>query len=200
MLRFFKAMGLFLVATIISFALIKNLKLLSPKTVKSFIKVPPVSSAPAGEGVSFEKNQKINEIKNQNELIEQYYVVSRVVDGDTLELASGEKVRYIGVDTPESVHPKKPVQCFGKEAMEFNKNLVLGKKVKLVKDVSETDRYGRLLRYVYLGDGTFVNLLLVKEGYAQAATFPPDVKYSATFVAAAAEAREAERGLWSACR
>ncbi|MBI5729439.1 MAG: thermonuclease family protein [Candidatus Magasanikbacteria bacterium] len=126
-------------------------------------------------------------------------VVVRVIDGDTIELETGEKVRYIGVDTPETVHPKKAAQCFGKEASNKNKELVTGKKVRLVKDISEVDRYGRLLRYVYLLDGTFVNLELVKEGYARPATFPPDVKYSSAFVAAAREARLAQRGLWAVC-
>ena len=128
------------------------------------------------------------------------FLVTRVVDGYTIELTDGRIVRYIGVDTPETVHPRKAVQCFGKEASARNKELVEGKKVRLLKDVSEVDRYGRLLRYVYLADGTFVNLELVKEGYAQAATWPPDVKYSEIFVAAARGARQAGRGLWGACR
>jgi len=144
------------------------------------------------------KNSAEKPVASENS--SEYFLVARVVDGDTIELEAGEKVRYIGVDAPESVHPKKPVQCFGKEASKFNKSLVLGKKVKLIKDISKTDKYGRLLRYVYLADGTFVNLELVTNGYAQAATFPPDVKYSEIFVAAARAAREAERGLWGACR
>ena len=128
------------------------------------------------------------------------FVVSRVIDGDTIELATGEKIRYIGIDTPETVHPKKAVQCFGKEASNYNRQLVEGKKVRLQKDVSETDKYGRLLRYVYLSDGTFVNLKLVKEGFATAATFPPDVAHAAEFRSAAAVARAAKRGLWGKCR
>lgn len=128
------------------------------------------------------------------------FVVKRAIDGDTIKLTTGETVRYIGVDTPESVHPTKKVQCFGKEAAAYNKELVVGRKVRLQKDVSNTDRYGRLLRYVYLSDGTFVNLKLVQEGYAQAATFPPDVKYSKKFVEAAGVAREGKLGLWGKCR
>lgn len=127
------------------------------------------------------------------------FLVARVIDGDTIELETGDKVRYIGVDTPETVHPKKPVQCFGKEASNRNKELVAGKRVRLVKDISETDHYGRLLRYVYLADGTFINLELARAGYARAATFPPDVKHAEEFVAAARTARLAQRGLWAVC-
>jgi len=131
--------------------------------------------------------------------------VRRVVDGDTIELESGEKVRYIGIDTPETVNPKKPVGCFGKEASEKNKELVEGKNVILEKDVSEKDRYGRLLRYVWLAEasssakGMFVNLFLVKEGYASVSTFPPDVARVREFITAQEEARNAGKGLWSAC-
>ncbi len=129
-----------------------------------------------------------------------YGVVSRVVDGDTIDLESGERVRYIGMDTPETVDPRRTVQCFGKEASERNKELVVGKKVRLEKDVSETDRYGRLLRYVYLEDGTFVNVELVKEGYARALTISPDVAKSSLFVAAARRAREEQKELWAVCK
>ncbi len=174
----------------------KNQRVLSPKTIKSFIKPPAATSAPNIELAT----AKVKVAEKPAPVDGEYHLVLRVVDGDTIEIDSGEKVRYIGMDTPETAHPRKPVQCFGKEASAANKSFVSGQKVRLVKDVSEVDKYGRLLRYVYLEDGTFVNLELVKEGYAQAATFPPDVKYSAAFVAAAREAREAGRGLWSACR
>lgn len=131
--------------------------------------------------------------------------VVRVVDGDTIELKNGKKLRYIGVDTPETVDPRKPVQCFGKEASLKNKEFVEGKEVELEKDVSETDRYGRLLRYVFVDDPStasgqiFVNEYLVRQGYAHAATFPPDVRYQELFKAAEQEARENSRELWSAC-
>lgn len=129
-----------------------------------------------------------------------FTLVKAAVDGDTLELADGTRVRYIGVDTPETVHPSKPVQCFGREASAFNHGLVDGRPVRLVKDVSDTDTYGRLLRYVYLEDGTFLNLELVRRGYAKVSTYPPDVAHADEFRAAMAEARDAGRGLWSACR
>jgi micrococcal nuclease len=127
-------------------------------------------------------------------------LVSKVIDGDTIELATGEKVRYIGVDTPETKHPTKGVECFGAEASAYNTKLVLGQMVRLEKDVSETDRYGRLLRYVYLEDGTFVNLKLVSEGYANPATFPPDVAYREVFAEAAKIARNQQLGLYKACQ
>jgi len=129
------------------------------------------------------------------------YVV-RVVDGDTIEVElDGQryKVRYIGVDTPETRHPQQGLECFGREATEKNRELVEGKTVYLEKDVSETDRYGRLLRYVYLADGTFVNAELVRLGYAQVATYPPDVRYADLFLRLQREARQAGRGLWSQC-
>ncbi len=126
------------------------------------------------------------------------YEVVRVIDGDTIEvLIDGEKktVRYIGMNTPETVHPSKPVECFGIEASNKNKELVSGKKVRLVKDVSETDKYGRLLRYVYVDD-TFINLILVQEGYANVSSYPPDVTFSEKFRKAEQEARESKLGLW----
>ena len=129
-----------------------------------------------------------------------FVLVAEAVDGDTVMLADGSRVRYIGVDTPETVHPSKPVQCFGKEASAYNKSLVQGKPVRLVRDVSETDKYGRLLRYVYLEDGTLVNLALVQGGYAKVVTYPPDVAHAAEFQSAMAAARAAGRGLWGACR
>jgi micrococcal nuclease len=123
--------------------------------------------------------------------------VARVVDGDTIELDNGEKVRYIGVNAPESVKPRSPVECFGREASAKNKELVEGKSVRLEKDVSDRDRYGRLLRFVYLEDGTFVNDELVRQGYAYADTFPPDVSKADQFREAQREARENRRGLWA---
>ena len=111
-------------------------------------------------------------------------LVVNVVDGDTIDvLLDGQeyRVRYIGMDTPETVHPTQGVEPYGKQASARNRQLVEGKKVHLEKDVSETDRYGRLLRYVWLEDGLMVNELMVVEGYAQVATYPPDVKYADRF-------------------
>ncbi len=121
--------------------------------------------------------------------------VINVIDGDTIKIEGGQVVRYIGIDTPETTHPSKPVQCYGKEASDKNRELVEGKEVKLEKDVSETDKYGRLLRYVWLGD-MLVNEYLVREGYAQSSSYPPDVKYQNRFLEAQRQAREEKRGLW----
>lgn len=128
----------------------------------------------------------------------QEVLVTRVIDGDTIEIAGGERVRYLGIDTPETVDPRSPVQCFGREASMENKELVEGKYVRLEKDISETDKYGRLLRYVY-ADDKLVNLELVKDGFAHILTIPPDIKYQDKFLAAEREAREAKRGLWGVC-
>ena len=124
------------------------------------------------------------------------HTVSRVIDGDTIELSTGEKVRYIGIDTPEIKHPSKGIECYGKEALEKNSELVSGKKVRLEKDVSETDRYGRLLRYIHVDD-VFVNDYLVRQGYAHASSYPPDIKHQDQLKEAEIEARENKRGLWS---
>lgn len=127
------------------------------------------------------------------------YEVVRVIDGDTIEVMyEGEKhvVRYIGVDTPETVHPSKPVECMGKEASAYNASLVAGKQVRLETDISDTDKYSRLLRYVY-ADDMMVNEMLVKEGFANVITYPPDVKYNKHFLVLEQEARARKRGLWS---
>ena len=131
--------------------------------------------------------------------IRQKATVKRVIDGDTIELTDGRKLRYIGMDTPETVDPNRPVGCFGKEASDKNKELVLGKEVELEKDVSETDKYGRLLRYVYLSDGIMINETLVQEGFAFARTYPPDVKYQDKFLEAERSARDNNKGLWGTC-
>jgi len=126
--------------------------------------------------------------------------VKTVIDGDTIELEDGRRLRYIGIDTPETKYPSQPIECFGQGAYEKNKTLVEGKEVRLEKDVSETDKYGRLLRYVYV-DEIMINELLVKEGYANATSYPPDIKYQDLFRKAEQEAREAEKGLWgTACK
>lgn len=122
--------------------------------------------------------------------------VDKVIDGDTITLDTGEKVRYIGIDTPETVDPKRPVGCFGKEASDKNKELVEGKEVKLKKDVSEKDKYGRLLRYVYVND-SLINDLLVRDGYAYSYSYPPDIAKQDQFREAQREARESKRGLWA---
>jgi micrococcal nuclease len=130
--------------------------------------------------------------------------VDRVVDGDTILVrlnARRERVRFIGIDTPESVKPNTPVQCFALEASHRTKALLpSGTAVRLVGDVEQRDQYGRLLAYVFRQrDGLFVNLALTRDGYAVPYTFPPNVAHVDEFVSAAAEARSASRGLWGRC-
>jgi micrococcal nuclease len=129
-------------------------------------------------------------------------VVTRVVDGDTVHVALGghdETVRYIGIDTPESVKPDTPVQCFAEAASAANRRLVEGRRVVLTFDAERRDRYGRLLAYVRRSDGLFVNEQLVRDGYARTLTIPPNVRFAARFSALAAQARDDGRGLWRAC-
>ncbi|KKR51019.1 MAG: WD40 domain protein beta Propeller [Candidatus Curtissbacteria bacterium GW2011_GWA1_40_16] len=128
----------------------------------------------------------------------QTVTVTAVIDGDTIEIEGGQRIRYIGINTPETVDPRKPVECFGREASNKNKELVAGKSVRLEKDISETDKYRRLLRYVFIGD-VFVNDYLVRQGYAYASSYPPDVKYQNQFNQAEREAKINGRGLWSTC-
>jgi micrococcal nuclease len=118
--------------------------------------------------------------------------VARVIDGDTVVLSTGKHLRYIGIDTPEM----NPLQPFAQEATDANRRLVEGKSVRLEKDLSETDRYDRLLRYVWVGN-TMVNLELVRLGLAQAKSYPPDVRYQSLFEAAEVEAKLARRGMWA---
>lgn len=124
-------------------------------------------------------------------------VVERAVDGDTVVLVGGERVRYLGVDTPELHHPKKPVEYLAREAWAFNRRLVEGRRVRLEFDVQRRDRYGRLLAYVFLEDGTFVNAEVLRQGYAQILTIPPNVRHQDQFLQLQREAREQGRGLWS---
>lgn len=121
--------------------------------------------------------------------------VARVIDGDTILLSNGEKVRYIGINTPEIHHPKRGKEPYGEEAREANRCLVAGKTVRLRFDVRKRDRYGRLLAYVYVG-GQMVNRALVRDGYAQVATYPPNVRHQDEFLRLQREAREQRRGLW----
>ena len=127
--------------------------------------------------------------------------VARVVDGDTIEARFGgttEYVRYIGVDTPETVKPDTPVQCFGPRASTFNHGLLEGRRVRLVFGVEPRDVYGRLLAYVYLGR-RFVNATLVRRGLARTLTIPPNDRFAPLFRRLELGAARAGRGLWGAC-
>ena len=124
--------------------------------------------------------------------------VVRIVDGDTIHVQIGdriEKVRYIGVNTPEVHHPRKGAERGGRDAVRVNRDLVGGRSVRLELDVQERDRYGRLLAYVWVG-GVMVNEEMIRLGYAQVMTVPPNVRYQQRFLSREREARESGRGLW----
>ncbi len=130
-------------------------------------------------------------VENNNDTIKQQTVntVTHIVDGDTFDIASGERIRMIGIDTPERG------EYFYKEASTRLEELIGGKEVILIKDVSETDRYGRLLRHVYY-NGVWINKQMIDEGFAKLATFPPDVAHVEIFEQAQQKARDAGVGMW----
>lgn len=128
--------------------------------------------------------------------------VIRVIDGDTIIAdvnGKKERIRLIGINTPETVDPRKPVECFGAEASNRAKKILNNKKVRLEADnlVSERDKYGRLLRYVFLEDGSNFNKMMIADGYAYEYTYDLPYKYQNEFKQAEKEARKAERGLWA---
>lgn len=128
--------------------------------------------------------------------------VAEVVDGDTIVVGPDRSVRLIGVDTPETRHPDRGVECFGKEATRYTERLLpRGTRVRLVADVERRDRYDRTLAYVYRSaDGLFVNAALARDGYARPLTIPPNVAHAGDLASLADRAREQGRGLWGACR
>lgn len=142
---------------------------------------------------------QINSTKNIEQQNAEYEVIS-VVDGDTIKIkyeGKEEKVRLIGIDTPESVHPDKTKNTvYGKKASDYTKNLLENKKVKLEFDVQKNDKYGRLLSYVYLENGEMLNKKLLQEGYAKIATYPPNVRYVEEFKQIQEKARKDKVGFW----
>ena len=138
------------------------------------------------------------------------FYVQRVVDGDTIKLSDGQRVRLIGVDTPELHYSNKlvkdaqrsgvdmaAIQELGQKASDFTKSLVDGKSVRLEYDITKKDKYGRTLAYIYLEDGTFVNAKILEDGFGQIMTIPPNVKYADYFLKLQREARKNGKGLWS---
>lgn len=192
-----KKAKLFLAGLTVVIAFILTGKIVSALPAPSPTPKPEVKSEKIEVSLQPTSESTTNPLPNPNIT---YAKVINVVDGDTFTLESGQVVRMIGMDTPETVHPSKPVQCYGKEASLKTEELLQGKEINLEKDVSETDRYNRLLRYVYVGD-LFVNEYLVSEGYAKSSSYPPDIKYQDKFIEAQKKAQEENKGLWniSAC-
>lgn len=162
----------------------------------------PAPAAPAPRGLADLPPALVQQVQVPPERIRHLprARVVRVVDGDTVEVRLGsrtEKVRFIGINTPESVDPRRPVQAYGKEAAAFTRSVLEGREVRLERDVEERDKYGRLLAYVYLEDGTFVNALLVRAGLAQTMTVPPNVRHADLLVQLQRQARAENRGLWA---
>ncbi|MBI5655116.1 thermonuclease family protein [Candidatus Uhrbacteria bacterium] len=169
-----------------------------PSSKKSVV----VSTAPAQAAKSVEVK---SEDATSTPVVEANSTVVKVVDGDTIEaeLDSDKKVykiRFLGINTPETVDPRKAVECFGKEASDKMKELVSGKRIRLEADLQadERDKYGRLLRNAYLEDGTDLNAFMVREGYAYAyLSFPLDARRKAELKKLEQDAKMAGRGLWS---
>ncbi|NTV31583.1 thermonuclease family protein [candidate division WWE3 bacterium] len=142
-------------------------------------------------GILYPNANKPQSTSGQNE-----FVVTRVIDGDTFVIDTGQKIRLIGVDTPEIAKKTPPAECYANEAMLFTQKQLENKTIRLEKDVSETDKYGRLLRYAYLNDELF-NQTLVEHGYALARSYPPDVAKQDVLQESEQSARTNNQGLWN---
>ncbi|MEX0621581.1 MAG: thermonuclease family protein [Candidatus Woykebacteria bacterium] len=189
---------IFAIIFLVSYLLLYSPSFISNKVVQSGPTQNPSSAATSI--LENEKKQQVSKNQSGTEGVK----VTRVVDGDTIEIETGQKVRYIGIDTPETSDPRTGVQCFGKEATKKNRELVEGKRVRLEKDVSETDKYGRLLRYIFVpspssGQDGLVSETLVKEGFAFSSPYPPDIKYQDIFNKAEKFAKKNDKGLWGSC-
>ena len=148
------------------------------------------------------KNPTIKSAANSAPIQNGLHKVVKVIDGDTIAVeidGKTETIRLIGINTPETVDPRKPVECFGVEASDKAKEILTGKSVRLEADsvVGERGKYGRLLRYIFLEDGTSFNKMMIDEGYAYEYTYNSSYKYQDEFKQAEKEAREAKRGLWA---
>ena len=138
----------------------------------------------------------INPAKKADDL---YYTVKEVIDGDTIILITGERIRYLGVDTPELHHPTIGKECGGQEAKDENAKLLTGKRIRIEKDITDKDPYGRLLRYVFTEDGYFVNYEIIRRGWAQVFVIYPDRKYEKILIDAQLSAEKDNVGIWKYC-
>lgn len=205
--RLFSLVGVFLFTIFFGSAWVDALLIPSdPNTTTSQTEQSPTSDSSKIDTTNQLKTATpSSSIETENDLDTSRFGLAKVVaviDGDTIDVDVGEgiikRLRYIGIDAPESVDPSKPVECFSKDSFIKNKELVNGQFVRLEKDKSETDRYGRLLRYVYIGD-LFVNQVLVAEGYAESSSYPPDTKYQTILDSAELEAKNTSNGMWKMC-
>ncbi len=173
-----------------------------PATIAEEQSKPEVQQPQNIQTTPTEKTTTIPTPATQNNSQYEYYSVSSVVDGDTVKVninGTVETLRLIGMDTPETVDPRKPVQCFGKEASNKAKELLIGKKIRIEKDSTqgELDKYGRRLAYIYREDGLFYNKYMIEQGYAHEYSYNTPYKYQAEFKAAQKLAQANLRGLWS---
>ena len=164
--------------------------------VAAALEAASITGREARVGISEQSRESRNEIPDKR-------LVIRVIDGDTIVVSPNEKVRLIGVDTPETVHPNKAVHCFGKDAKAFTRRMVERRSIRLVLDESNAardhkDRYGRTLAYVYFDDGTMLNAELIRRGYAHAYTRFP-FRHIVEFREMERVARSQAVGLWSSC-
>ena len=171
-----------------------------PATERATEHAPEPAGQPRQDGDASNRAQRAAE-RQRSRRKRNRVLVARVVDGDTIEVGRERilDVRLIGIDTPETVHPSEPVQCFGPAASQRTRKALEGDVVRLEFDVERRDHYGRLLAYVW-DDAKLFNKVLVERGFATVSTYPPNVKYVERFVAAQRRARGADRGLWGACR
>jgi len=138
----------------------------------------------------------INPEKKADDL---YYTAREIIDGDTIILITGERIRYLGIDTPELHHPTIGKECGGQEAKNENAKLLTGKRIRIEKDVTDKDQYGRLLRYVFTEDGYFVNYEIIRRGWAQVYVIYPDRKYEKILIEAQLSAKKDNVGIWKYC-
>jgi len=173
-------------------------EIIEPKEVKP----TPIIEKVQEEDREIVVKERIEEQEEIQPVKETFYSVIKVVDGDTLSIdidGQKETLRLIGIDTPETVHPSKPVECFGKEASAKAKEILTGQSIRIEKDTTQgdLDKYGRLLVYVFLKDGTNFNKMMIEQGFAYEYTYNLPYKYQQEFKIAEQTAREQKIGLWA---
>jgi len=188
---------------IIPIAVLAGLILLFSGDDKPKVNNQPIeNSISATVGTISEVQEQQTETNNNQQETEKFYPITKVVDGDTLTINIDEQaqtVRLIGIDTPETVHPSKPVECFGVEASNKAKEILNNQSIRIEKDPAQGDydKYDRLLAYVFLKDGTNFNKMMIEEGYGYEYTYDLPYKYQAEFKQAEQQAKDQKKGLWA---